>query len=154
MHALIENGAIKQYPYGLTQLKKAHKNVSFPKNPSDKVLASFNVLRVFFSTQPKVSNTQVLEEKPPLFDEELQCWVQIWSVRDATQEELSARTSNLASDIREQRHDLLLKCDWTQGKDIPSTVSELWANYRQQLRDITTQEGFPWEVVWPNPPEN
>jgi len=53
MFALIENGAVKQYPYNIAQLKKANPNVSFPKSPSDKLLASFNVQRVFNTTPPK-----------------------------------------------------------------------------------------------------
>jgi len=59
MHALIENGAVKQYPYSIEQLKKANPATSFPKNPSDTLLASFGVERVFFSTQPSLTDTQV-----------------------------------------------------------------------------------------------
>jgi hypothetical protein len=29
---------------------------------------------------------------------------------------------------------------------------EEWAVYRQALRDIPEQPGFPWEVEWPVPP--
>ena len=43
--------------------------------------------------------------------------------------------------------------DWTQLKDIPDNISSSWAIYRQQLRDITNQENFPWQVVWPIKPE-
>lgn len=53
--------------------------------------------------------------------------------------------------IREERNAKLAQCDWTQLADAP--VNNLaWANYRQQLRDITTQTGFPWEVTWPTQP--
>lgn len=33
-----------------------------------------------------------------------------------------------------------------------STAFKEWAEYRQALRDITDQEGFPYEVIWPNRP--
>lgn len=54
--------------------------------------------------------------------------------------------------IRAQRNFLLAASDWTQGKDIPTTISEPWATYRQQLRDITDQPGFPDTVTWPDKP--
>lgn len=56
-----------------------------------------------------------------------------------------------AQSIRSERNRLLSDCDWTQLPDAP-TDAEGWANYRQALRDITTQEGFPTAVTWPIPP--
>ena len=43
--------------------------------------------------------------------------------------------------------------DWTQLADVPESVCSKWADYRQKLRDITTQEGFPKDIVWPTQPE-
>lgn len=57
-----------------------------------------------------------------------------------------------ASTIRQQRDRLLAKTDWTQGRDILETVSQKYVDYRQQLRDITSQPGFPEQVTWPTPP--
>lgn len=56
-----------------------------------------------------------------------------------------------ASEIRQQRNQRLSECDWTQLAD--STANkEVWATYRQALRDITLQPGFPWSVNWPEKP--
>ena len=46
---------------------------------------------------------------------------------------------------------MLSDCDWTQLADAPVN-KEAWATYRQALRDITTQEGFPFNVVFPEQP--
>lgn len=54
----------------------------------------------------------------------------------------------LAKDAREKRNTLLAKTDWTQLSD-SSADKEKYAAYRQALRDITEQNGFPLEVVWP-----
>lgn len=54
-----------------------------------------------------------------------------------------------AQQIRARRNSLLAASDWTQGKDIPDTISQPWAAYRQQLRDITDQPGYPDTVTWP-----
>ena len=56
-----------------------------------------------------------------------------------------------AANVRTSRNDLLTKCDWTQIVD--STADKTtWATYRQALRDVTLQDGFPWNVTWPEQP--
>ena len=153
MHALIENDVVKQYPYGIEQLKRANPNVSFPKNVSDTLLSSFGMQRVFFSTQPGLTDTQVLEDGVPVFSAEDQRWTQVWTVRDMTPEEVSSREEGQASAVRGERNSLLVQSDWTQGKDISDNVSGPWAVYRQALRDIPRQAGFPWVIEWPTQPE-
>ena len=54
--------------------------------------------------------------------------------------------------VRAQRGRLLAQSDWTQLPDVPLTTKEEWAVYRQALRDITEQSGFPTAVVWPTAP--
>lgn len=53
--------------------------------------------------------------------------------------------------VRAERNRLLAECDWTQVADAP-VDKEAWAAYRQALRDITAQEGFPESVVYPEKP--
>lgn len=57
-----------------------------------------------------------------------------------------------SEDIREHRNQLLIKSDWTQLPDVPSEVSQKWVVYRQNLRDIPQQSGYPSDIVWPVPP--
>jgi len=54
--------------------------------------------------------------------------------------------------VRSERNQRLAACDWTQLSDAPVDATA-WAAYRQELRDVTGQEGFPWAVVWPATPE-
>ena len=54
--------------------------------------------------------------------------------------------------IRGQRDFLLEQSDWSQLPDVPLQTKELWSDYRQQLRDIPTQSGFPYDVQWPAKP--
>lgn len=58
---------------------------------------------------------------------------------------------NQAQNIRNSRDQLLKETDWTQIKDVP-VDQEAYAIYRQELRDITKQEGFPFDIVWPTAP--
>ena len=64
-------------------------------------------------------------------------------------------TEQLEMQIRAQRNSLLTLCDWTQLSDAPLTDGEKqeWAEYRQALRDVPEQAGFPDAVVWPSAPE-
>lgn len=56
-----------------------------------------------------------------------------------------------AEEVRTQRDALLKESDWTQVADAPVSQTA-WADYRQALRDVPQQSGFPQEVVWPNKP--
>jgi hypothetical protein len=59
-----------------------------------------------------------------------------------------------AGRVRADRNARLAACDWTQVDDAPfdNTGKAEWAAYRQALRDISGQAGFPWEVEWPVEP--
>jgi hypothetical protein len=72
----------------------------------------------------------------------------------ATQDEVdykAVKDAERATNIRNLRTQLLKDCDWTQIAD--STADKTaWATYRQALRDVPTQAGFPWEITWPTQP--
>lgn len=53
--------------------------------------------------------------------------------------------------IKNERNLLLEASDWTQLPDVPLDTKEAWADYRQELRDITNQPD-PFNIVWPIPP--
>lgn len=57
----------------------------------------------------------------------------------------------LAAIVRNKRNALLAASDWTQVADSPVNQAA-WAAYRQALRDITSQTGFPQTVDWPTAP--
>lgn len=56
-----------------------------------------------------------------------------------------------AKAVRDQRNAKLVESDWTQVADAPVDQAA-WAAYRQALRDISGQTGFPWTVTWPEMP--
>lgn len=57
----------------------------------------------------------------------------------------------LTDEVRAMRDFELSRTDWTQVPDAP-VDREVWAAYRQALRDITEQPDFPHQVTWPTPP--
>lgn len=58
-----------------------------------------------------------------------------------------------AKSVRQTRDDKLKECDWRVVKALESNLPQdfAWATYRQALRDVTKQDGFPWTITWPNP---
>ena len=78
-------------------------------------------------------------------------WFTKYSVADMDADAIAAKDAEQAKAMREQRNTKLSETDWTQVADAPVDKA-VWATYRQALRDITTQSGFPWEVTWPDAP--
>lgn len=77
------------------------------------------------------------------------------SIEELTDSEMEEKDLIFQQDkiilAKEKRNDLLKKSDWTQVADAP-VDQEAWAAYRQALRDLPSQEGFPNEVTWPTEP--
>jgi hypothetical protein len=53
---------------------------------------------------------------------------------------------------RRTRDSLLAKSDWTQLPDVSVSARDAWTEYRQALRDVPEQAGFPEEIIWPTAP--
>jgi hypothetical protein len=63
----------------------------------------------------------------------------------------AVKDAEKAEFVRSDRNQKLKDCDWTQIAD--STADKTaWATYRQGLRDVPSQTGFPWEITWPTQP--
>ncbi|MFN9898653.1 MAG: tail fiber assembly protein, partial [bacterium] len=62
------------------------------------------------------------------------------------------RDAQQATAVRQDRNRKMAESDWTQLPDSPVDKA-VWATYRQALRDVPVQAGFPWNVDWPTQPE-
>jgi hypothetical protein len=150
MHIKLTNGIPEKYSIG--QLRRDNPNTSFPKNPKDELLADWDVYPLTLTDRPQVDHTQNVAEGTPVLVDGV--WTQVWDVTDATPEEIQQRTEDQARSTRLKRDGLLDETDWVvimhteKGTNIPLE----WEVYRQSLRDITTQEGFPFSVDWPIKP--
>ena len=65
---------------------------------------------------------------------------------------IEERSRTAALQIADERSKLLAQTDWTQLPDVPEQTRAAWVGYRQALRDITTQAGYPFDVRWPSKP--
>jgi hypothetical protein len=78
-------------------------------------------------------------------------WYTKYSVAEMDADAITAKNAEQAKAMRDQRSEKLKDCDWTQVADAPVDKA-VWATYRQALRDITAQSGFPWTITWPDAP--
>jgi hypothetical protein len=150
MYVLAPNQTAEIFPYSIGALRRDNPNTSYPRNPSDAVLANWNVFPVVEQSPPEYNpaNQNLNQLNPTLVGGQ---WMQTWQVTAASAEEIAERLQNKEAEVRQQRNELLSACDWTQLPDSPYD-HEVWATYRQELRDVTAQEGFPWDVTWPEAP--
>jgi len=71
--------------------------------------------------------------------------------RQAEEIEYSSNSVNrLSIAVRNQRDRRLAETDWMANSDV--TMSDNWRTYRQALRDLPAQSGFPDNVTWPTEP--
>lgn len=150
MYIKTTNGQIDKFPYTVGQLRRDHPNVSFPKQIPAEDLAAFGVYSVDAVAPPVYdSRTQTVEQNQPTLTDGK--WEISWTVINKTSEELAQQDAEKAAQVRADRNSKLSASDWTQVADAPVDQTA-WAAYRQALRDITGQEGFPWTITWPTEP--
>ena len=151
MFVKITNGQVDQYPYTIGDLRKANPNVSFPKSIPNETLAQFGVYPVTIAPASEFNarTHRLVTQQPTLIDG---AWTVTKAVVQKDQAQIDNENAQKAADVRQTRDRLLTACDWTQVADAPVDKTT-WANYRQALRDVPEQNGFPWEVVWPSQPE-
>ena len=70
-------------------------------------------------------------------------------VESTTSEEQTTLINNKWGEVRIERERKLKDTDWRASSDL--TLSDDWKNYRQALRDITTQSD-PFNITWPTEP--
>lgn len=156
MYAKIKDGVV-QYPYGMAELQADNPYTAF--GTSD-VLEAFRgttaqlggaeLVSVEILPQPPIDATQVAElDATPTYTDK---WVLGWTVRPKTAQELQDLEMATASNVRRSRDGILRDTDWTQLADVSDAISLAWKPYRQALRDIPAQPGFPFSVTWPVKP--
>lgn len=151
MFVKVTNGAIVQYPYSVGALRRDNPNTSFPRTVPDEVLAEYGVYEVKTPPAPNHDPETHFVEYDPVPTFVGGAWVYAPSVRPLSAEQIADRTASRAASIRLERDSLLADTDWTALSDV--TMSPEMAAYRQALRDITAQSGFPDNVTWPTRPE-
>ena len=145
------NSATGEYPVSRNEIISLYPNTSFPRQ-----FEQADGFDWVAATEPPAIDqvSQYVEEGTPVNENGV--WKQTWVVRSFTAEAIAERqktaVDNQAAEVRYERNAKLAQSDWTQLSDSPSASQFAWAEYRQKLRDVPAQAGFPWTVTWPVKP--
>lgn len=141
-----------KYPLSLNDILKENPNLSLPNN-----ITNIEGYAYVIKTEPPSYDElrQKLELDAPVKKDDN--WFTAFKIVDLDEETVNNNirkfTENEANKVLNQRKYLLIESDWTQMPDVNLPNKEQWAVYRQQLRDINKQEGFPLNIKWPDPPQ-
>lgn len=160
MYAKIKDNVVIKYPYGFVELQE------------DNVYTNFNgldIFNAFLGTNENVEGCTLepvhIQDKPEIETRTQKLvqsdvpsyldgkWTLCYAIEEKQEAEVVSDSLIYSSDIRAQRNARLSASDWTQTADSPANRTA-WATYRQALRDITTQVGFPFDTQWPTLPLN
>ena len=149
MFAKIKNNVIVEYP--ITNIKVLFPNISFPEILTNDSMPDGYVM-VGASAPPSTGLTQKAVPNTPVKQGDK--WVQGWDVVNLSDLELEEQNNALASAVLADRDQRLQQTDWivTKAYEKQEPVPLAWVKYRQALRDITMQIGFPGQLDWPTHP--
>jgi len=170
MYVKLTNGSVDQFPYTIGQFRRDNPNTSFPAQIPNTILRRYAVYEVTElakpsydplvqtlvvgtptrevirmkteedCTDPETGEVDTDQVGQPLYGNEWEVSYTAQNMEQATAE----------SNVRAKRDSLLQETDWMALSDV--TMSSEMTTYRQALRDVPAQSGFPFSVTWPNKP--
>lgn len=152
MFAKVINGVVTKCPYTWDDMRKDNPDTLFPNKYVQSVFEQYGAVEVALVEKPVENHLQSVETLLPEFVNGV--LTQKWNVIPATEDEITYRTEEESLEVRAKRNQLLTESDFSQASDFDAGVDKAaWATYRQALRDVPAQAGFPWSVEWPVQPE-
>jgi hypothetical protein len=150
------------------QIRSMHPNVSLPKVWNANVNETLGIDPVLASPKPDPSGDYKVVVRNGVEQDANGSWVWAWTENDMFQEYTdedgvthsvadqqaaydAQNTATLAASERAKRDSLLKETDHFGLSDV--TMSAEMTTYRQALRDVPQQAGFPNTITWPTKPE-
>jgi hypothetical protein len=131
------------------EVRSLYPNTSFPSQWTPTLVEELGLDPVFETPAPTVTRYQTAYKDG--VEQVAGKWVWKWSISEMDDEAKAAKDAAQATAVRADRDRRLADSDWTQVADAPVNQAA-WATYRQGLRDVPAQAGFPWDITWPVKP--
>jgi len=147
MYRLKSTGEIKSQG----EIRGMYPNTSFPSQWSAELVEELGLDPVLETPTPTTTRYQTAFKDGVEQDAQGR-WLWKWSISEMDDEAKAAKDAEAAKAVRSDRDKRLSDTDWTQVADAP-VDKDAWATYRQALRDVPTQAGFPYDITWPSKPE-
>jgi hypothetical protein len=132
------------------QFRMDNRNTSFPEVLTAEIIDSFGYDPVLEGPQPTLIPPYQYAQRDGVEQVNGQ-WFTKYIAVEPDADGKARMDAEQGQRVRDTRNKRLADCDWTQLPDAPVDAT-VWAVYRQQLRDITDQPGFPWTITWPEEP--
>lgn len=149
MFALVNEETVVEYP--ILDVRAKFPNISFPVQMENHHLPP-GMVRIEPTEMPTVGRTQYVVEGTPVKNGST--WLQTWEIHNKDAEHIQHDNRAKAQSVRNERLMRLTDTDWvvTRAAESGQPVPPAYVAYRQALRDVTSQPGFPWDVKWPDAP--
>ena len=154
------------------EIRRSMPNTSLPRVWTAAICDSLGIDPVLAAPAPEASGEYKVVSRNGVTQDANGNWVEAYVERDmfadyvdedgvtvtkAEQEQAytARKDAEAATAARATRDGLIASCDWMAIKAFEggTTVSTEWATYRQALRDVSAQAGFPHDITWPTQPE-
>lgn len=135
------------------EFRSRNKGTSFPKVWTPELVEELGLDPVFETPAPEVTLYQTAF-KDGVEQDAKGKWVWKWAVSEMDDEAKAAKDAEAAKAVRAKRDALIAETDWIVIKNLElnQNVPGIWEVYRQNLRDVPSQAGFPHNVTWPVKP--
>lgn len=135
------------------EVRSLYPNTSFPKTWTPVLVEELGLDPVFETPAPTTTVYQTASKDG--VEQVAGRWVWKWAISEMDDEAKAAKDAEAAKNVRASRDAKLAECDWLVIKAAETGVPLVadWAAYRQALRDVPAQAGFPHNVTWPAKPE-
>ena len=130
-----------------SEFRLRHKHTSFPRIIDEPLQDQFGIDMIFEGPQkqgPPPYSYTYRDGIEKIGDK----WYTKYSIKQQDKKQID---DNQANNIRNRRNNLIKESDWRAVSD--RQLEPEWKEYRQALRDISEQEGFPHDVEWPVDPD-
>ena len=154
------------------EIRRSMPNTSLPRVWTSSICDSLGIDPVLAAPAPAASGEYKVVSRNGVTQDANGNWVEAYVERDmfadyvdedgvtvtkASQEEAytARKDAEAATAARAERDKLIASCDWMAIKafEAGTGVATEWATYRQALRDVSAQTGFPNDITWPTQPE-
>lgn len=142
-YAKVKDNTILKYPYQVSDMKTDFPQVDFTKGLTEEVLLACSAVPVKLGPIPAYSSSTHTFTSNVKINENNEVEVIVTANK--------RRIEEASYNIRKARNMALTQTDWivVRSAERKEVVPENYVRYREALRTISSQEGFPYAVIWP-----
>jgi hypothetical protein len=135
------------------EVRSMYPNTSFPSQWTPALVEELGLDQIFESPTPTTTRYQAAFKDGVEQDAQGR-WLWKWSISEMDDDAKAAKDAEQAKAVRATRDGKLAECDWVVIKNLElnQNIPGVWEVYRQGLRDVPAQAGFPYDITWPEKP--